>query len=220
MTEFKLRKMELPEELTKAFDKELVKLNYQKLRFVDPIHYFERLMDLVGMYFTYRIKQEYVPEEKAVMVIVSIGFQMEDGTWVWKEGNSGKELYNETAGGLKRISGGIGSALKIAASNATKRALLLMGIGKELYNDEDEVEAVDSKGNPVYKQSKRPYDFTRKPTDKQLNFLRRLRQQNRVSDTKFNEMLDSVGAASIEEACQQQVSDLIDMLQSEDNKAG
>jgi hypothetical protein len=221
VNELKLRKMELPKELTEAFDKELIKINYNKLRFVDPIHYFDRLMQLVGMYFTYKIRQEYVPEEKAVMVVVSIGFQLEDGTWLWKEGNSGKELYNDTADGPKKINGGIGYALKIAASNATKRALLLMGVGKELYDDQDEIEDTDNKGG--YTKGKKPYDFSRKPTDKQVNFLRRLRQQYRVSDSKFNEMLDSVGAESIEVACQQQVSDLIDMVQhigDEVSKAG
>mgnify|MGYP001196763321 CR=1 FL=1 len=221
MNELKLRKMELPKELTEAFDKELIKMNYNGLRFVDPIHYFDRLMQLVGMYFTYRIRQEYVPEEKAVMVVVSIGFQLEDGTWIWKEGNSGKELYNDTAAGPKKISGGIGYALKIAASNATKRALLLLGIGKELYDDQDEVENTDNKGG--YTKNKKPYDLSRKPTEKQVNFLRRLRQQYRVSDSKFNELLDSVGAESIEAACQQQVSDMIDLVQhigDEVSKAG
>jgi len=219
MVEMNLRKMEIPEEIKRPFEKEMVKLNFMGLRFVDPIHYFERLMEIVGMYFSYRIKQEYIPEEKAVMVVVSIGFQAEDGTWIWKDGNSGKELYNDTPAGPKRINGGIGYALKIAASNATKRALLLMGIGMELYNDEDETEVATPGGNGAgYKKTKRPYDFSRKPTDKQLNFLRRLRQQYRVSDSRFNELLESVNAASIEEACQGQVSDLIDLLQNEESK--
>jgi len=184
-----LKNIPIPKEFSDPFDSSLIEKRQDGMRYVDPIHYRKKLQDVVGLNYDFENKGIYFPTPDYVVVTVSITVYLEDGTKLIKTGSSGaaivKAMREKKGKQVEVLVVDHGTAVKIAESNAFKRACMDLGIGLELYDKEDNHGGHGS--NYTYGAS------SKQISENQINYILKLKSMNRLTDDNMVNILKAIG---------------------------